>query len=115
MSTPTRKAIDVKGLRDRMGLTQRDLAKRLWETDDPTPAHERSISRWENGHHEPHAMAKLALKRLAREHDDKEAAKAVGGSEGPKRKALVKGEGESEKPIAPPTPPRRSAGVLPGM
>lgn len=57
--------IDVKALRERLGLSQVELAKRI-------PVHELTVSRWENGHMQPSAMAREHLKRVEDELTQKE-------------------------------------------
>lgn len=50
----------IRGLRDRLGLSQERLASRL----DVTWS---SVSRWENGHAKPSRLACRALDALAKE------------------------------------------------
>ena len=55
--------VNVKAFRDRWGLSQPDLAKRI-------SVDARTISRWENGATAPSPMAKEHLKRVEQELKD---------------------------------------------
>lgn len=107
-------AIDVKAMRARMGITQRELAKRVWETDEPTVNHERTISTWENGHRSPHPMARNQLERVQAEHE-----KAQRAAKGEREPAKGKTGGPTRKALTPPetaaAPPPRRGGVVPGF
>lgn len=58
--------INVKDLRDRLGLSQSDLARRIWGKYEPH--YKRTIRRWENDGTDPSPMAQKHLQRLLAEH-----------------------------------------------
>lgn len=55
------KRFDVKGLRDRMGISQVDLADRMG-------IHPRTIQRWENAEADPSPMATRLLQDIHEAH-----------------------------------------------
>lgn len=96
--------IDIKSLRDRFGLSQPELAKRLG-------VGERSVRRWEAGLVDPSPMAVQAIQRFADEADKSSRKDAA-------RRSPGRASGE-DIGTAPPTneseaPKRRPVAHLPG-
>ena len=57
--------MDIKGIRERLGLTQEQLANKLgvsWAT----------VARWERGKGKPSPLARKALEKLLKESTEKE-------------------------------------------
>ena len=54
--------VDVRGMRDRMGLSQIQLADKLG-------IHERTVRRWEEGRIHPSPMAMANIKRMQQEYN----------------------------------------------
>lgn len=102
--------LDVKAIRDRLGLSQGDLAMHIW--GDKSKYRERAISRWENGHNDPSPMAQQHLKRLLADHEKKTAdAMPQPG----KRKAVTKSADSATDDAMPTRGPSRAHTALPGL
>jgi DNA-binding transcriptional regulator YiaG len=56
--------IDVKAMRDEMGLSRSEMAEKLG-------VHERTVKRWEEADHDPSPLANERLRTIHREHTGK--------------------------------------------
>ncbi len=100
--------INVKDLRDKLNLTQGELAYEIW--GDHTKSRERTIGRWENGFHDPSPMAQRHLKRLLAEHEGK----SPKGMPTPPKRSMAQAPAPADRSETP-RPPGRAHAALPGL
>lgn len=99
--------IDVKAMRQRMGLSQTDLVEKIY--GERNRMHKRTIRRWEQKTHEPGAMARRHLERVQQEFDSQQAEAKANGSGRANGKANGNGGGGNGKASAAAPP---SAGAV---
>lgn len=105
-----RRSFNIVEIRSKLGLTQEDLARRLWPGRHDTRTlklRTRTIQRWENGGVKPSVMARAHLNRILND------AEANGQEQKPVRKTaqLPTNDGGEDTVSAPSAP----SGVLPGV